>query len=65
MSNMGDELNTTDRIDFKQGDLYYKVIISGMVIALCPSEETAKICYFALTTYKNDLHYYREQLKLL
>ena len=52
-----------DRIEYKEGDRYYKVIIAGMVIALCPSEETAKTCFFALTTYKKDLLYFGNQLK--
>ena len=52
---MKPDYDNYDRIEFKAGDRYYKVIISGMVIALCPSEETAKMCYFALTTYKKEL----------
>lgn len=55
--------NTSDRIEFKQGDRYYKIVISGIIIALCPDEETAKICFFALTTYKKDLNFFREQLR--
>ena len=53
----------SDRIEYKNGDRYYKIIIDGFVIALCPSENTAKMCFFALTTYKKDLDFYANQLK--
>jgi len=56
------QFDTIDRVEFKEGDKYYKVIISGMVVALCPDKETAKMCYFALTTYKSDLKYFHKQL---
>ena len=55
--------NRYDRIEYKEGDRYYKVIIKGMVVALCPYEEMAKMCYFALTCYKRDLLYYANQLR--
>ena len=56
-------MGTNDRIEFFPGDRYYKVIIDGYVIALCPNDVTAKMCYFALTTYKNNIADLAKQLK--
>ena len=56
-------MGTNDRIEFFPGDRYYKVIIDGYVIALCPNDVTAKMCYFALTTYKDNMAGLAKQLK--
>ena len=52
-----------DRVEFTKGDRYYKVVIDGMVVALCPSETTSKMCYFALTTYKENCLKIAKQMK--
>ena len=44
-----------DRIEYQKGDRYYKIMIDGFIVALCPSEETAKMCFFALTAYKENI----------
>lgn len=51
-----------DRIEHSPGEIYYRVIIDGYVIALCPDEVTAQMCYFALTTSKDMIKRIAKQL---
>ena len=60
---MREERYRNDRIEYKPGDRYYKIVMDGFVVALCPSEITAQMCFFALTTYKKDLIRFAEELK--